>query len=72
MHDAIRPGIEAYRFCMTFNSIFAVTLPLVHSNSWDAQLTVPNDPKYARLETNLEIRQAKHCFIEKCLLGAVA
>ncbi|GFW59676.1 transposable element Tc1 transposase [Trichonephila clavipes] len=29
------------------------------SNSWDAQLAVPNVPRYARLETNLEIRQAK-------------
>ncbi|GFV63191.1 hypothetical protein TNCV_2077231 [Trichonephila clavipes] len=28
---------------------------LVHSNSWDAQLAVPNDPRYARLETNLGI-----------------
>ncbi|GFX11271.1 hypothetical protein TNCV_4786631 [Trichonephila clavipes] len=34
----------------TFRSIFAVTLPLVRSNSWDAQLTVPNDPRYARLD----------------------
>ncbi|GFX14613.1 hypothetical protein TNCV_4016111 [Trichonephila clavipes] len=34
----------------TFRSIFAVTLPLVRSNSWDAQLAVPNDPRYARLE----------------------
>ncbi|GFT58700.1 hypothetical protein TNCV_1360661 [Trichonephila clavipes] len=25
----------------------------IRSNSWDAQLTVPNDSKYARLETNL-------------------
>ncbi|GFW22502.1 hypothetical protein TNCV_2170361 [Trichonephila clavipes] len=24
----------------------------VRSNSWDAQLAVPNDPRYARLETN--------------------
>ncbi|GFY04872.1 hypothetical protein TNCV_2175281, partial [Trichonephila clavipes] len=30
-----------------------------HSNSWDAQLAVPNYPRYARLETNMGIRQAK-------------
>ncbi|GFU23305.1 hypothetical protein TNCV_2559911 [Trichonephila clavipes] len=29
-----------------------------HSNSWDAQLAVPNDPRCARLETNLETKQA--------------
>ncbi|GFW89380.1 hypothetical protein TNCV_3966701 [Trichonephila clavipes] len=34
-------------------------LPLVRSNSWDAHLAVPNDPRYARLETNLGIEQAK-------------
>ncbi|GFX06339.1 uncharacterized protein TNCV_505581 [Trichonephila clavipes] len=45
----------------TFRSIFAVTLPLVRSNSWDAQLTVPNDPRCARLETNLGIRSRAHC-----------
>ncbi|GFS90112.1 hypothetical protein TNCV_507861 [Trichonephila clavipes] len=43
----------------TFRSIFAVTLPLVRSNSWDAQLAIPNDLRYARLETNLGIGQAK-------------
>ncbi|GFT03418.1 hypothetical protein TNCV_2985801 [Trichonephila clavipes] len=26
---------------------------LVHSNSWDAQLAIPNYPRYALLETNL-------------------
>ncbi|GFU70647.1 hypothetical protein TNCV_528001 [Trichonephila clavipes] len=31
----------------------------VRSNSWNAQLTVPNDPGYVRLETNLEIGWAK-------------
>ncbi|GFU87988.1 hypothetical protein TNCV_1335571 [Trichonephila clavipes] len=36
-----------------------VTLPRVRSNSWDAQLTIPNDPRYARLETNLGIGLAK-------------
>ncbi|GFV86411.1 hypothetical protein TNCV_1469731 [Trichonephila clavipes] len=45
--------LEIFRF------IFAVTLPLVHSNSWDAQLVVPNDSRYAWLETNLGIGQAK-------------
>ncbi|GFX89802.1 hypothetical protein TNCV_2246021 [Trichonephila clavipes] len=39
----------------TFCSIFAVNLPLVRSNSYDAQLTVPNDPRYTQLETNLGI-----------------
>ncbi|GFS71278.1 DUF4371 domain-containing protein [Trichonephila clavipes] len=42
----------------TFRSIFTVTLPLVRSNSWSPQLTVPNDPRYAPLETNLGIGQA--------------
>ncbi|GFU35718.1 hypothetical protein TNCV_1203921 [Trichonephila clavipes] len=56
MHDAIRSGINTFG---TFRSIFAITLPLVRSNSWDAQLAVPNDLRYARLETNLGIGQAK-------------
>ncbi|GFX40579.1 hypothetical protein TNCV_2373631 [Trichonephila clavipes] len=43
----------------TFRFIFSVTLPLVRSNSWDAHLAVPNDPRYARMETNLGIGQAK-------------
>ncbi|GFX13430.1 HTH_Tnp_Tc3_2 domain-containing protein [Trichonephila clavipes] len=43
----------------TFRSIFAVILPLVRSNPWDAQLTVPNDFRYAGLETHLGIEQAK-------------
>ncbi|GFU63663.1 hypothetical protein TNCV_4588681 [Trichonephila clavipes] len=43
----------------TFRSMFAVTLPLDRSNSWDAQLAIPNDPRYARLETNLGVGQAK-------------
>ncbi|GFX23688.1 hypothetical protein TNCV_3596301 [Trichonephila clavipes] len=59
MHDAIRSDIEAYKFLETFRSIFVVTLLLVRSNSLDAKLAVPNDPRYARLETNLGIRQAK-------------
>ncbi|GFU26390.1 uncharacterized protein TNCV_2507081 [Trichonephila clavipes] len=55
-------GIGAYKFCIcleTFHSIFAVTSPLVPSNSCDVHLTVPNDPRYTRLETNLRIGQAK-------------
>ncbi|GFW29126.1 hypothetical protein TNCV_2838661 [Trichonephila clavipes] len=43
----------------SFCSTFAVALPRVCSNSWDAQLAIPNDPRYARLETNLGIGQAK-------------
>ncbi|GFY27375.1 hypothetical protein TNCV_2069951 [Trichonephila clavipes] len=31
----------------------------VRSNSWDAQLAIPNDPRYAQLETNLGIGQFK-------------
>ncbi|GFT23361.1 hypothetical protein TNCV_2016451 [Trichonephila clavipes] len=52
-------GLRLALNLLTIRSIFAVTLPLVRSNSWDAQLAVPNDPRYARLETNLGIRQAK-------------
>ncbi|GFU88871.1 hypothetical protein TNCV_4445461 [Trichonephila clavipes] len=37
--------------------VVLVTLPLVRSNSWDAQLVIPNDPGYARLETNQGIGQ---------------
>ncbi|GFW29658.1 uncharacterized protein TNCV_3935261 [Trichonephila clavipes] len=43
----------------TFHSIFAVILPLVRSNSWNALLTVPNELKYSRLETNLGIGLVK-------------
>ncbi|GFU86824.1 hypothetical protein TNCV_1342691 [Trichonephila clavipes] len=46
-------------FLEIFRSIFVLTLPLVSSNSWDAQHAVPNDPRYALLETNLGIGQAK-------------
>ncbi|GFU34977.1 uncharacterized protein TNCV_2992611 [Trichonephila clavipes] len=42
-----------------FRSIFAVTLPLIRSNWWNAQLAIQNDPRYARLESNLGIGQAK-------------
>ncbi|GFT49639.1 hypothetical protein TNCV_3367801 [Trichonephila clavipes] len=34
-------------------------LPPVRSNSLDAQLTVPNAPRYARLESDMVIGQAK-------------
>ncbi|GFS78235.1 glutamate receptor-interacting protein 1 [Trichonephila clavipes] len=66
--NSIRPGGPADlsglikpldRILQTFRSIFAVTMPLVRSNSWDAKLVVPNDLKYARLKTNLGIGQAK-------------
>ncbi|GFW04900.1 hypothetical protein TNCV_4881351 [Trichonephila clavipes] len=43
----------------TFLSIFAVPLPLVRSNSWDAPLAIQNDLRYARLETTLRIMKAK-------------
>ncbi|GFS94619.1 hypothetical protein TNCV_3649691 [Trichonephila clavipes] len=38
---------SSVRCLKTFRSIFAVTLPLVRSNSWDAQLVVPNNTRYA-------------------------
>ncbi|GFV52280.1 transposable element Tcb1 transposase [Trichonephila clavipes] len=42
----------------------------VHSYSWDAQLAVPNDPRYARLETNLRIGQAKKLALgRRCMCG---
>ncbi|GFU29197.1 hypothetical protein TNCV_278111 [Trichonephila clavipes] len=34
-------------------------LSVVLLNSWDAKLAISNDPRYARLETNLGIVQAK-------------
>ncbi|GFY07070.1 hypothetical protein TNCV_4203411 [Trichonephila clavipes] len=37
----------------------ATSWTFIRSNTWDAQLTVPNDPRYVRLETNLMIGQAK-------------
>ncbi|GFW98182.1 uncharacterized protein TNCV_2492351 [Trichonephila clavipes] len=36
----------------------------IRSNSWDAQLAVPNDPRYARLETNLRKGQAKEEYLQ--------
>ncbi|GFW14528.1 hypothetical protein TNCV_2358521 [Trichonephila clavipes] len=39
----------------TFCSIFAVPLPRIRSNSWEAQLAIPSYPRYARSETNLGI-----------------
>ncbi|GFW01553.1 hypothetical protein TNCV_5137361 [Trichonephila clavipes] len=44
---------------LTFCTIFAVTLTLIHSNSLYAQLAIPNDSRYGQLETNLGIEQAK-------------
>ncbi|GFX10352.1 hypothetical protein TNCV_1867471 [Trichonephila clavipes] len=43
----------------TFRSIFAATSSLVGSNSWDDHIAAPSDPRYAQLETNLGIGQAK-------------
>ncbi|GFU23492.1 hypothetical protein TNCV_4963771 [Trichonephila clavipes] len=43
---------SSVRCLETFHSIFGVILPLVCSNSCDAQLAVPNDSRYAQLETN--------------------
>ncbi|GFX62761.1 integrase catalytic domain-containing protein [Trichonephila clavipes] len=40
----------------TFRSIFAVTLPLGRSNSWDVHLAVLNYPRYAQLETNVNFK----------------
>ncbi|GFT19787.1 hypothetical protein TNCV_4992511 [Trichonephila clavipes] len=62
MHDAIRSGIEVYKFCMIYSDIsiyICCNLALVRLNSWDAQLIVPNDPRYARLEINMGITKAK-------------
>ncbi|GFW29776.1 hypothetical protein TNCV_3936431 [Trichonephila clavipes] len=38
----------------------------VRSNSEDAQLTVPNDPRYAVLDTNMGIGQAKEGGEQSC------
>ncbi|GFS67984.1 hypothetical protein TNCV_1362261 [Trichonephila clavipes] len=35
-----------------FDTLDPTGIYQVRSNSWDAQLAVPNDPRYARLETN--------------------
>ncbi|GFU56272.1 DDE_3 domain-containing protein [Trichonephila clavipes] len=48
IHDEIRLGIEACKLgtmLETFRSILAATLHLNSSNSWEAQLAVPNDPR---------------------------
>ncbi|GFV24297.1 hypothetical protein TNCV_422871 [Trichonephila clavipes] len=49
-------GLEPY-----YQNQFLLTtiLPLIRSNSWNAQLVVPNDPRNTRLETNLGIGQVK-------------
>ncbi|GFW99585.1 hypothetical protein TNCV_3418181 [Trichonephila clavipes] len=52
-HSSFVRCLEAFR------SICAVTLPLIRSNSRDSQLAVPNHLRYAQLETNLGIGQAK-------------
>ncbi|GFX05723.1 hypothetical protein TNCV_3198401 [Trichonephila clavipes] len=57
-YDRALKHTSSVRCLETFRSIFAVTLPLVSSNLWDAQL-VPNDPRYAGLEKNLGIGQVK-------------
>ncbi|GFV85636.1 hypothetical protein TNCV_3436391 [Trichonephila clavipes] len=41
----------------TYRSVFTVTVTLVHSHFWGDQLTVPNEPIHARLETNLRFGQ---------------
>ncbi|GFX54841.1 uncharacterized protein TNCV_3317581 [Trichonephila clavipes] len=45
-HASSVSNIETFRF------IFALTLPLVDSNSWDAPVAVSNDPRYALLVTH--------------------
>ncbi|GFW14878.1 uncharacterized protein TNCV_1563401 [Trichonephila clavipes] len=50
---------QKYYVLETVRSTFAVTLPLVHLNLWDAKLAIPNDTIYARLETHMGIRQDK-------------
>ncbi|GFS99246.1 uncharacterized protein TNCV_1600811 [Trichonephila clavipes] len=44
---------SSVRYHETFRSIFAVILPLVSSNLRDDTLPIPNDPRYAQLESNL-------------------
>ncbi|GFX45401.1 uncharacterized protein TNCV_1026611 [Trichonephila clavipes] len=58
-YDRALRHTSSLRCLETFRSIFAITLSLVRSNSWGAKLAVSNDPRYARLETNLGIGQAK-------------
>ncbi|GFU89254.1 uncharacterized protein TNCV_2549751 [Trichonephila clavipes] len=43
----------------------------VRSNLWDAQLTIANDPRYARLETNLGIDHAKGRVVTVCRQSCV-
>ncbi|GFV36631.1 hypothetical protein TNCV_104521 [Trichonephila clavipes] len=50
MHNSIRSALghtSSAGYLETFRSIFAVALLLVHSHSWDAILSVPNDPRYS-------------------------
>ncbi|GFX44040.1 hypothetical protein TNCV_4118361 [Trichonephila clavipes] len=58
-YDRTLRHTSSVRCIETLRSIFAVTLSLVRSNLWDAQLAFPNGARYARLETNLGIDQAK-------------
>ncbi|GFX20387.1 hypothetical protein TNCV_3487451 [Trichonephila clavipes] len=57
-YDRALRHTSSVRCLENFRFIFAVTLPIVRSNSWDAQLAVPKDARYAQLETNLGIGQA--------------
>ncbi|GFW79120.1 uncharacterized protein TNCV_3631511 [Trichonephila clavipes] len=65
------PAGSLSRFRSTSLSTVAETLPLVRSNSCDAQLAVPNDPRYAQLETNLGIGQATAPHTITIAVGAV-
>ncbi|GFX44150.1 uncharacterized protein TNCV_4119461 [Trichonephila clavipes] len=66
MPNAIRSNIEAYKFCMMSRDIALHICCNVASSSFKLVEcpSRPNDPSYARLETNLEIGQAKE---GKCL-----
>ncbi|GFV75237.1 transposable element Tc1 transposase [Trichonephila clavipes] len=57
--QSMRDCTMRYDQSLRHRSIFAETLPLTRSNSWDGQLTVPNDLRYALFETNLGIGWAK-------------
>ncbi|GFT50980.1 hypothetical protein TNCV_1174091 [Trichonephila clavipes] len=45
-YDRALRNTSSVRCLAIFRSIFGVTLHLVHSNSWDAQFAVPNNPRY--------------------------
>ncbi|GFW31459.1 hypothetical protein TNCV_1288061 [Trichonephila clavipes] len=44
-YDQALMHTSSVRCLETFRSMLAVTLPLVRSNSWGAQLAVPNDSR---------------------------